>query len=142
MHENFTLKKILGRGLLSGLFFTALWSGWAYYVNFSHGAAAAQKAAITQGSFTIINASVFTIVMEYMFSVGKTLFMRLLLAFLLPNGIVAVILTSLHYYRGTPNVLATVSPSLIIVAVLSLIYVLVIGPRKMAQPQVGLAATD
>ncbi|MBL8019143.1 MAG: hypothetical protein JNM27_05725 [Leptospirales bacterium] len=142
MHENFTVKKILARGLLSGLFFTALWSTWAYYANLSHGAAAAQKAAITQGSFTIINAAVFTIVMEYMFSVGKTVLMRLLLAFLLPNGIVAVILTSLHYYRGTPNVLATVSPSLIIVAALSLIYVLVIGPRKMAQPRSGLATTD
>jgi len=92
-----------------------------------------------QGSFTIINAFAFTVVMEYMFSIGKTVFVRLLLAFALPNAIVTVILTSLHCYRGTPNVLATVSPSLIIVAVLSLIYVLIVGTRKMRQGQSGEA---
>lgn len=133
MNENYTLKKILLRGALSGLFFTALWSSWAWYANSAHGAGAAKKAAVTQGSFTIINAFLFTVIMEYMFSIGKTVWMRLLLAFVLPNSIVAVILTSLHYYRGTPNVLATVSPSLIIVAALSLVYVLVVGPRKLKQ---------
>jgi len=133
MNENYTLKKILIRGALSGLFFTALWSSWAYYANLAHGTAAAQKAAITQGSFTIINAFLFTVIMEYMFSIGKTFFMRLLLAFVLPNAIVAVVLTSLHHYRGTPNVLATVTPSITIVAVLSLGYVLVVGPRKLRE---------
>lgn len=131
MLENYTVKKILIRGFLSGMFFTALWSSWAYYANFGYGALAAQKAAITQGSFTIINAFLFTVIMEYMFSIGKTRLARLLLAFVLPNSIVMVVLTSLHYYRGTPNVLATVSPSLIIVALLSLAYVLVVGPRKL-----------
>lgn len=137
MNENYTPKKILMRGLLSGLFFTALWSSWAYYANSTHGAEAAKKAAITQGSFTIINAFLFTVIMEYMFSIGKTTLMRVLLAFVLPNSIVAVVLTSLHYYRGTPNVLATVSPSLIIVAVLSLGYVLVVGPRKLKSTATG-----
>lgn len=137
MNDNYTLKKILMRGLLSGLFFTALWSSWAYYANLAHGAAAARKAAITQGSFTIINAFLFTVIMEYMFSIGKTTLMRVILAFVLPNSIVAVVLTSLHYYRGTPNVVATVSPSLIIVAVLSLGYVLVVGPRKLKQTAAG-----
>ncbi len=131
MNENYTLKKILIRGILSGLFFTALWSSWAYYANMAYGVEAARKAAITQGSFTIVNAFLFTVIMEYMFSIGKTAFTRLLLAFVLPNSIVAVVLTSLHYYRGTPNVLTTVAPSLVIVAALSLGYVLIVGPRKI-----------
>lgn len=131
VHQDYTLKKILIRGLLSGAFFTALWSAWAYYANLGHGVAAAQKAAITQGSFTIINAFVFTVVMEYMFSAAKTAVSRLLMAFVLPNSVVVVVLTSLHYFRGTPNIASTVAPSLIIVALLSLIYVLVIGPRKL-----------
>ncbi|MCE9598640.1 MAG: hypothetical protein K8S54_11785 [Spirochaetia bacterium] len=131
MNEHYTLKKILTRGILTGLFFTALWSTWAYYVNLAHGAIAAEKAAITQGSFTIINAFLYTVIMEYMFALAKTALMRFVLAFLLPNSIVAVVLTSLHHFRGTPNVLATVAPSLIIIASLSLIYVLIVGPRKM-----------
>lgn len=131
MNENYTLKKILLRGLVSGLIFTVLWSSWAYYANSGSGPAAAEKAAITQGSFTIINAFLFTVIMEYLFSVGKSPMMRFLLAFLLPNAIVIVVLSSIHYYRGTPNVFITVAPSLTIVAALSLAYVLVVGPRKM-----------
>ncbi len=131
MLENYTFKKILTRGLISGTVFTILWSSWAYYANLQHGAAAAQRAAITQGTFTIINAFVYTIVMEYMFARGNSKLTRFLLAFVLPNLVVTILLTRLHALRGTPNILATVSPSLAIVYSLSLVYVLVIGPRKL-----------
>ncbi len=131
MNANYTLKRILMRGLLSGLIFTTLWSSWAYYANSGAGSAAAEKAAVTQGSFTIINAFLFTVIMEYLFFIGRSPLMRFLLAFALPNSIVIVVLSSIHYFRGTPNVLATVAPSLTIVAALSLVYVLVVGPRKV-----------
>jgi hypothetical protein len=56
MEENYSLKKIFIRGLISGIVFTALWSTWANYANLAHGADIAKKVSITQGSFTIINA--------------------------------------------------------------------------------------
>lgn len=131
MEENYSFKKIFIRGIISGIVFTALWSTWAYYANLAHRAELAKKASITQGSFTIINAFIYTILVEYLFSIGKTKFVRIVLAFVLPNILVTILLTSLHHLRGTPNVLATVTPSLTIIYALSLIYVLVIGPRKL-----------
>jgi hypothetical protein len=99
----------------------------------SHGAHAAQRAAITQASFTIINAFVYTVFMEYMFAKGGSRSSRFLMAFVVPNLVVTGLLTQLHVYRETPNVLATIAPSLSIVYALSLFYVLVVGPRKLQE---------
>ena len=91
MNDNFTAKKIILRGLLSGISFTVLWSSWAYYVNLSPGGeAVASRAAFTQGSFTIVNAFVYTVFMESMFMVGKTMYMRILLAFIVPNILMTI----------------------------------------------------
>ena len=133
MQDNFTFKKILKRGLVSGTVFTLLWASWAYYANMSHCEAAAQRAAITQASFTVVNAFVYTMFMEYMFSRGNSVLSRFLLAFVVPNLVVTALLTQLHVYRETPNVLATVAPSLSIVYALSLFYVLFVGPRKLKE---------
>jgi len=131
MNDNFTIKKIIIRGLLSGLLFTVLWSTWAYFANLSHGEEAASRAAYTQGSFTIINAFFYTMFMEYMFALGKTPAKRFMLAFVVPNLLVTTILSGLHYVRGTPNLLTTVGLLLVFIYTLSLVYVLVIGPRKL-----------
>ena len=68
-----------------------------------------------------------------MFAYSKRTFQRLMLAFLLPNAMTASILYSMHWYRETPNIIMTILPSLMVVAALSLIYVLVVGPKKEAQ---------
>ena len=130
MNKHYSVLNIIKRGALTGVFFTCVWSGWAYFANAEYGHAVALKSAVTQASFTIVNAFAFTVVMEFMFAYSKGNIQRLLLAFLLPNSITTIVLYSMHWYRDTPNIMITILPSIIVVAALSLIYVLVIGPKK------------
>ena len=122
--------EILKRGIINGVLFAGLWGSWAYYVNLSDGADIALKSAITQSSFTIINAFVYSVIMEYMYTLGKNIFTRFILASVFPNILVTVILVSLHQYRGTPEIFMTVSPPLAIVFILSLAYVFIVGPKQ------------
>lgn len=131
MTENYSVKKIIFRGLATATFFTVLWASWAYYINMVHGEAAAIRAAITQGSFTIVNGFIYTTLMEYLFSLGRTPLARFGLAFILPNILVTVVLSSMHYLRGTNSLVETVAPLLMLIYSLSLLYVLVLGPRKL-----------
>jgi len=133
MSKQHFILDIVKRGAINGIAFTCLWSSWAYFVNSGHGHEAALKSAITQASFTIINAFLFSIVMEFMFSYSKGKQQQLVLAFLLPNSITTAVLYAVHWSRETPNIGATILPSIIVVAVFSLTYVLVIGPRKNQQ---------
>jgi hypothetical protein len=114
--------KIFLRSLLSAFLFTSLWSSWAYFANSNKGIEGAKKAAITQGSFTLINSFVYTLILEYLLQrLGKE---RAWIAFLIPNLIVTLILPLLHILRGTPNVLFTVTPVLFIIYLISGLYVL------------------
>lgn len=131
MSNSYSIANILKRGMLSGLIFTLLWSSWAYYVNSLFGEYIAMRAAITQGSFTIVNAFFYTVFMEYMFAKRSSRLSRFGLAFILPNVIVSIVLIGLHLVRETPNISATALPPILIVCSLSLTYVLVNGPRKL-----------
>jgi len=132
MENHYSILNILKRGALTGTIFTCIWATWAYFANIEHGHAIVLKSAITQASFTIVNAFVFTVLMEFMFAYSKGKIQRLMLAFLLPNTMTASVLYSMHWYRDTPNILVTVLPSIFVIATLSLIYVLVVGPKKHA----------
>lgn len=131
MNDSYSIKNLVKRGLLSGFVFTILWSSWAYYINSPHGDEAAIRAAFTQGCFTIVNAFIYTVFMEAMFFRGKTQLSRFLLAFIMPNTAVTILLLGIHFFRGTPNVIDTSLPSLIIAYILSFSYVVVVGPRKL-----------
>lgn len=129
--NDLTIKNILIRGSRNGLIFTTLWASWAYYVNSSSGAELAMKAAITQGCFTMINGFIYSVLMEYLFSLGKNSVSRIFLGFVVPNALLTVILITVHIIRGTPEIAMTVIPSLSTVYVLSMVYVTVLGPKAL-----------
>lgn len=133
MNARYSAINILKRGLFSGIVFTLLWSSWAYYINSSYGNDVAIRAAITQAGFTIINAFIYTVFMESMFSKGNSQLNRFVLAFILPNALVTIALVGIHIIRDTPNVSETVMPSLLVVYLLSLFYVLILGPKKLKE---------
>ncbi|MCZ8341496.1 MAG: hypothetical protein O9301_00550 [Leptospira sp.] len=112
--------KILLRSILSAVVFTSLWSTWAYFANVNFGSEYAKKAAITQGSFTLINSFVYTLILEFLLNhfEGK----KHWIAFLIPNLIVSIVLPLLHIKRGTPNVFFTVLPVLLLIYLISGIY--------------------
>lgn len=112
--------KILLRSLLSAVVFTSLWSSWAYFANANFGSEYAKKAAFTQGSFTLINSFVYTVILEFLLNrfEGK----KRWIAFFTPNLIVTIVLPLLHIKRGTPNVFFTVLPVLLIIYLISGLY--------------------
>lgn len=130
--QNFAIKQILIRGAKNGVIFTTLWTAWAYYANLNVGVEAAKQAAFTQAGFTIINSFAYSVIMEYLFSLGKTKLSRFLLASMIPNILVTISLVSIHIVRGTPNVAVTVMPPLSIIFLLSFMYVFYIGPKKLS----------
>jgi hypothetical protein len=130
MQTHFSLKNILVRGALTGAFFVIFWSGWAYYSNLMYGESEAVRAAITQGSFTLVNTFVYTVFMEYMFAISKSKTARFMMAFILPNIIATVALAGVHISRGTPNILQTIMPILLVFWSLSLVYITYIVPDR------------
>jgi hypothetical protein len=121
---------IIKRGVISGAIFTLLWSGWAFYINFEHGSLKATNAAIAQGSFTIINAFLYTVIMESLYEVSKTKLTRFINAFIVPNTIMTTILYFVHSLNETPNILGTIVPSLTVVYLISFSWVVYIAPRR------------
>lgn len=128
----FSIASIIKRGALNGIVFALLWASWAYYINRTSGDAAAFRAAVTQASFTIVNAFVYSVLMEYLFSLSNNKTTQFILAWIIPNTLVTVLLVSIHHLRGTPEIFATVAPPLAVVFALSAAYTFLIGPRKMA----------
>ncbi|TCS36009.1 hypothetical protein EDC30_10872 [Paucimonas lemoignei] len=104
------------QAFLAACFFGLLWGGWAYFANRSHGNAAAQRAFITQFTFSFIATFFFALVVDCLYLNATTLAGKLLLSGLLPVSVMIALLSTVHYFRGTPNILATVTPSSTIAA--------------------------
>ncbi len=126
----FSIGKIVKRGVVNAMFFSTLWGSWAYYANMHEGHEAAFRATTTQFLFTLFNTFFYSVLMEYMYTLGKSRLSRFVLAALIPSLLVTVVLVYLHYLRGTPEIFVTVAPSLSVLYVVSLVYVFLLRPRK------------
>jgi len=120
-HSNF--KIIFFRGIINSFIFSFIWGAWAYYINRVNGDVGAINAAITQVSFTVINAFCYSVFMEYMFSLSQRFSYRILNAWVIPNLLVTVLLISIHYIRETTELMATVSGPLAIIYLVSAYYI-------------------
>lgn len=123
---------ILKRGLINSALFCVIWGGWAYFANAGHGPAAALEAAKAQAAFTVVNAFVYSVLMEAVFFRVPGILWRNIATLLVPNAVLTAALTGVHWLAGTPALLATVLPQLLIIYALCLVYILVAGPRALA----------
>lgn len=96
---------------IAACFFGLLWGGWAFFCNRSYGENVALRAFVTQFTFSFSFSFFFGISVESMYQRNKTLWGKFLFAFLLPVGVLVVLLAMLHYFRGTPNIFFTILPS-------------------------------
>ena len=134
VNANVDFKNILKKGVLSGLFFTLVWSSWAYYINFGVDSELAIEAAKTQAIFTIINAFIYTVTLDYILCrIDKTL-AAFIISFFLPNIITTSVLYSMHALNGTPKILETILPSMIFIYLVSLVYI-TLNLRKRGKSQ-------
>lgn len=125
---------ILKRGLINSALFCVIWGGWAYYANSGHGHAAALEAARAQAAFTVVNAFIYSVMLEAVFHRIPRALWRNLATFAIPNAVLTAALTGVHWLAGTPALLETVLPQLLIIYGISLVYIFIIGPRTLAAP--------
>jgi len=128
----FNVSYTLKTSAKTAVLFGALWGGWAWWINSAHGSDIAMRAAQTQVAFTIVNAFVYSLLMEGIFFAIQPVAWRNIITFAIPNTAVTVLLISIHSWRGTPNVLVTSAAPLAIVFALSILYIMVIGPKRLA----------
>jgi len=104
------------QAFLAACFFGLLWGGWAYWANRSHGTPAATKAFVTQFSFSFIATFFFALIVEHLYLSHTSWSGKILFSGILPVSFMIALLSAVHYFRGTPNILVTVTPSSTIAA--------------------------
>lgn len=97
---------------LSALFAFIVWGSWAYYANSSHGGAVQRVAMMTQGTASFVITLVMTRSVTFLFSRVKDGWPRIFVPSVVTVSITGTALVSVHYWAGTPEVAATVSPAL------------------------------
>ena len=132
-NSQFDVIYILKNSGKTAVIFAIIWGIWAWWINSDHGTEIALRATRTQIAFTIVNAFVYSLLMEGIFFAIRSVIWRNITTFIVPNVIVTVLLISIHTWRGTPNVLVTAAAPLAIVFALSLAYIFVVGPRRLKE---------
>lgn len=132
------LKKY-GRSAVMGVLAGTIYGLWAVYANWSHDLAHVARAASTQFVLSFCSTSFLTLMIELVLARGRTV-PNLVLAAVGPHaGMVSLFLT-IHWFVGTPNVLATVAPSASIGLVFCIVYVLKRSQARLDAPAPGLAS--
>jgi hypothetical protein len=102
---------VLKRSLVSALMISTCFSTWTYFVNFSHPAAIQLKAALTQGTVSLIFGFSMTLLLEW--SIGRFQghshsLIRIAMPILLTMIIVISVTVIAHWVMQTPEILATI----------------------------------
>ncbi|RFA38963.1 hypothetical protein [Alkalilimnicola ehrlichii] len=108
------------RPLLLALFFGIFWGSWGYIANMAAGHLSALRAAGTQFGLSVVVTLIFATAVEQLYLRSETVPRKLVFALLLPIGVLFMLVSSIHYFQGTPNVLLTVVPSVSVAAAICL----------------------
>lgn len=112
------------RVLVLTLLAALVYGGWAFAVNLKHGAAPALRAGCLQGMSSATTTLVMSAAVERLHAmrVGRPL--RRIVAWLVPASLGACLHLSIHLAAGTPEVLVTILPSVVLGVVFAGTYVL------------------
>jgi hypothetical protein len=102
------------RSALAGVAGGVLYSGWAFYMNYDHGAEAARTAAITQGLVSFSITFVITAIMEGLSRFVAQPAVRFLVSSIGGITLAGAYTIGMHVWMETPEVLKTAAPSLLI----------------------------
>lgn len=95
---------------------------WAAYANHDFGLRAALRATAAQAVYSFLGAAIMTLLMEWFFSVPKARGARFAASTLGSMSILLTVLVTVHWINGTPNLLLTMVPSLVILVIYSTLY--------------------
>lgn len=105
---------------ISGFLF---YGSWAVWVNHSHGWGDAITAGLTQGSYSFSITLVLAIVVEYLFQHLAHIPLRSLWVFLVAALLLATTSFGVNYLTGTPEIIWTVLPGLMVSLTYTVIYI-------------------
>ena len=125
------------RGLALAIGAGCMYGAWALWANSAHGAAAGWRAAGTQFLVSFVVTLAITTVMEQVHASLPSRLRRVGGAIAASVGMTVLLTLSLHYASGTPEILATVVPVLMLGSLYCIAYVAnlerELGRRALAQ---------
>lgn len=99
-----------------------LYGGWAVFANLRHGRHTSLSAGLTQGLLSLVSTVILTSAMETVFSRLSSGVARFIATGLGPTTAVLLLMAAAHFVTGTPEIVATMLPSIVVGYAYSLIY--------------------
>jgi len=99
-----------------------LYGGWAVFANLDHGLHDSLSAGLTQGLLSLASTAILTSAMETVFRRLSPGVARFLAAGLGPTTATLLLMAVIHFVTGTPEILATMLPSIVVGYAYSIIY--------------------
>lgn len=110
------------RIVLSSIAAFVLYGGWAVFANWSHGLRAGLLADLAQGSMSFLSTALLTTGIEKIFAGMSAGALRYLAAATIPITLTLLLMAIVHRLAGTPEIAATMAPSILIGYLFSFAY--------------------
>lgn len=107
-------RRPLGRAIATSCGAGALYGTWAGIANRDHGAHAALRAAATQAIVSVALTFCVVMIMEYLSRRGRSPLHGFMLSAVLTTSLMIGLTVCAHAWSGTPHLIASVAPSILI----------------------------
>ena len=97
-----------------------LYGTWAIYANIEHGSVIAVRAGLAQGVYSFVSTVLITLLLETVYA--RAAVMPVLVAGTVGITCTVTLITATHIAVGTPNLLKTIAPSVVIGGAYSYVY--------------------
>lgn len=100
--------------LASASFAFVIWGSWSYYINGDKQLSVGLISGLTQGIASFIITFIVVYAVTGIYNMLPENQLRLLLPSIIVVSCIGLLLITIHLIAGTPHILATISPSLIV----------------------------
>jgi hypothetical protein len=114
-----------------------LYGSWAGFSNWEHGTWVALEACLVQGALSFLSTLTLVLVLEALFRLGGRALGGFLLATVGTISLMISVMTTTHWMAGTPNLVTTIAPSIVVGSVFFIVYAwrLLVAERSRGQPR-------
>lgn len=112
------------------------YGAWAFYINYAYGLEVSIRSGLAQGSYSFVVTLVLTAMVEWLFVRLCAIPFGSIIIFLLVVLLLTTLSTSVNILVGTPNILWTILPSLIVSAVYTALHIFTL--HKLRQRNLSL----
>ena len=101
-------------GLVPALLALLIYGSWAFYVNWSHGVSYAVSAFVAQGIASFATTLLLTRLIEFLYHRFPNRVSKAALTPVASIGVIGLALYAIHALSRTPDILLTITPSMLI----------------------------